>query len=87
MDHLPQPSDEQLEQIEEFVKSDACTLIFERMQRGIIQDWASNQDPEAREKCWLGLQTLLQLHAALRDAKAMKHMDGRAQERRPIYRN
>ena len=78
----PQLSDEQLEQIREFMQLDAAEILFTQMEAGVKDDWEACDQPAGREDCWLRLQAILQLKYFLRDAAAMKRLTERAQERR-----
>jgi len=77
-----QLSDEQLEQVREFFTSAAASILWQRLEAGTMADWVLAETSEAREKCWHALHAILQLQATLRDATAMKHLDGRAQAAR-----
>jgi hypothetical protein len=75
-------SDEQLEQIREFMVSAAAELLFTQIESGVMADWITCDDPVGRDNCWRSLQAILQLKNSLRDAAAMKRLTERAQERR-----
>jgi hypothetical protein len=78
----PQLSDDQLEQIREFMLLDAAEILFTQMEAGVIADWITCEDPVARDNCWRSLQAILQLKNSLRDAAPNKKLTERAQERR-----
>jgi len=78
----PTLSDEQLEQIREFMLLDAAEILFTQMEAGVMADWITSDDPVQREDCWRRLQAILQFKNTLRDAAAMKRLTERAQERR-----
>ena len=77
---------EQIEQIREFMHSEAADLLFTSLESGAVSDWINCTEPVGREECWRSLQAILQLKFALRDSAAMKRLTERAQERR-IYQS
>ena len=75
-------TDEQVFEVNQFFNGEAWGMLFAKIQSHCIHGWLDSSGTEEREELWRQMQALMTLHATLKNARGIKELDLRNQQRR-----